>query len=175
METASLKDRMIRAAKLDVNLYKEVEADEKAFGQAMLVVVISGLAAGIGNLEGGIGGAFIVAITALIGWFIWAYITYFIGTKFFPESQTHADYGQLLRTIGFSSAPGVLRILGIIPAIGSIISFAASIWMLVAMIIGVREALDYTSTMRAVVVCIIGWIIQLIIVLLAVALFGGLK
>jgi len=100
-------------------------------------------------------------------------LTYFIGTKLLPEPQTQSDPGELLRTIGFSSSPGLIRILGIIPGLGGVIFLLASLWMLVAMVIAVRQALDYTSTPRAVGVCIIGWVIQLLILVLLFSLFGG--
>ena len=149
-----LKDRMIRAAKLDVDLYEEVEADQGALHQAMLVVVLSSAAAGIGSFgQGGLGGVLIGTIAAIAGWYIWAYLTYFIGTRLLPEPQTKADHGELLRTIGFSSAPGLIRVLGIIPWLTEIVFYIASIWMLVAMVIAVRQALDYESTWRAVGVC----------------------
>lgn len=160
-------ERIVRAAKLDVGLYREVEADKGAMGQAMAVVVLSSIAAGIGTVgSGGIGRVLIIIVTALVGWYIWAYITYFIGTKLLPEPQTKANHGQLLRTIGFSSSPGLIRILGVVPALKEIVFLVAGIWMLVAMIIAVREALDYQSTLRAVGVCAIGWIIQLAIFML---------
>ena len=104
---------------------------------------------------------------------IWAYLAYFIGTKFLPEPQTEADLGQLLRTTGFSSSPGLIRILGIIPGLGTLIFTVASIWMLVAMVIAVRQALDYQSTWRAVGVCAIGWLIQTLILALLFTLVGG--
>jgi len=169
-------DRMIRAAKLDVNLYEEVEADKSAMGQAMTVVVISSVAAGLGSIaKVGIGGILMGTIAALIGWYVWAYITYLIGTKILPEPQTRADHGELLRTIGFSSSPGLIRVLGIIPGLFWITSFVASIWMLVAMVIAVRQALDYTGTLRAVGVCVIGWVIQAVLMMLLFSLFGGFK
>jgi len=159
--------RMLRAAKLDAQLYEEVEADKSLFGQAMLVVVISSLAAGIGSITQG-GGAGIVLTTALAlaSWFIWAYLTYVIGTMLLPTSKTEADYGQLLRTIGFSSSPGIIRVIGIIPGLTGIIFTIANIWMLVAMVIAVRQALDYESTLRAAGVCLIGWVIQAVILVL---------
>jgi len=154
-------DRIIRASKLDVNLYEEVEADKSALTQAMGVVILSSLAAGLGSITiGGSTGVMIGTISALIGWLIWSYLTYIIGTKLLPTPETKADYGELLRTIGFSSSPGLIRILGIIPGLGEIVFMVAGIWMLVAMIIAVRQALDYQSTLRAIGVCIIGWIIQ---------------
>lgn len=171
---ADLMDRIFRAAKLDVNLYEEVEADKGAMGQAMAVVVLSSVAAGVGSIgAGGFTGVLIGTIAALIGWYIWAYLTYFIGTKFLPEPQTKADHGELLRTIGFASAPGLIRVLGIIPGVGGVVFLAASIWMLVAMVIAVRQALDYESTLRAVGVCVIGWIIQTVILVLLFSFLGG--
>ncbi len=167
-------DRIVRAAKLDVNLYEEVEADKGAMSQAMGVVVLSSLAAGIGSIGSiGIKGVIIGAITALIAWYVWAYITYFIGVKILAEPQTKADHGELLRTIGFSSSPGLLRILAIIPGIGGIIFMITSVWMLVAMVIAVRQALDYKSTLRAVGVCMIGWVIQAIILTILFTILGG--
>ena len=170
----SFKDRIILAAKLDVNLYEEVEADKGAMGQAMGVVVLSSVAAGIGSIGTvGIMGVLISTIVALVGWYLWAFITYLIGTKLLPEPQTEADHGELLRTIGFSSAPGLIRVLGIIPGLGGIVFAAASIWMLVAMVIAVRQALDYQSTLRAVGVCVIGWIVQTLLLVLVIFIFGG--
>jgi len=166
---------MIRAAKLDVNLYEEVEADKGALSQAMGVVILSGVAAGVGSIgSAGIAGILTGTIAALIGWFIWAYITYIVGTKLLPQPQTKADYGELLRTIGFASSPGLLRVFGIIPVLAGIAFIAASVWMLIAMVIAVRQALDYTSTLRAVGVCVIGWIIQMITLMLFFSIFGGL-
>jgi len=139
----SLKDRIIRAAMLDVNLYEEVEADKKALGQAMGVVVLSSVAAGVGSAaKGGLGTILIGMVAALIGWYIWAYLIYFIGTKFLPEPQTKADHGELLRTIGFSSSPGLIRVLGVVPILRGLVFSVAAIWMLAAMIIAVRQALD---------------------------------
>jgi len=167
-------DRIVRAAKLDVNLYEEVEADKGAMSQAMGVVLLSSVAAGVGSIGSmGIKGIIIGAITALIAWYIWAYITYFIGAKILPEPQTKADHGELLRTIGFSSSPGLVRILAIIPGLGGIIFIITSVWMLVAMVIAVRQALDYQSTLRAVSVCMIGWVIQAIILMILFTAFGG--
>ena len=171
---ALITDRMIRAAKLDVNLYEEVEADKGAMLQSMAVVVISSVAAGIGTIgTTGIKGLVLGTIVALVGWFIWAFLTYYIGTKLLPEPQTKADYGELLRTIGFSSSPGVLRVLGIIPMLWNILNFICGIWMLVAMVIAVRQSLDYKSTWRAVGVCLIGWIVQIVIFAIFFWLAGG--
>lgn len=166
--------RMLRAAKLEVPLYEEVEADQGALPQAMGVVVLSSLAAGVGSVANlGLGGILLGTLAALGSWYIWAWLTYFIGTRFLAEAQTEADLGQLLRTTGFSSSPGLIRVLGIIPGLGPIVFAVAAIWMLVAMVIAVRQALDYTSTLRAVGVCAIGWIVQTLILAVLFALLGG--
>ena len=173
---ADLKDRMIRAARLDIHLYEEVEADKDSMGQAMTVVILSSVAAGIGSISsGGITGIFWGTIAALAGWFIWAFLTYFIGTRILPEPQTRADVGELLRTTGFSSSPGVLRVFGVVPVLGGLIFFATAVWMLVAMVIAVRQALDYKSTGRAVGVCVLGWFVQLVVILLLAGITGGLR
>lgn len=167
-----LLQRIIRASRLDVSLYEEVEADSTALLPAMLVVIISSLAAGFGTVQqGGPKGILLGTATALAGWFVWSFLTFFIGTRILPEPQTEADYGQLLRTIGFSSAPGIIRILGLIPVIGFMSFFISSIWMLAAMIVAVRQALDYTSTWRAVAVCAIGWAFQLAAIIIVSSIF----
>jgi hypothetical protein len=170
----TLSDRMIRAAKLDAQVYEEVEKDPTAMTQAMTAVIVSSLAGGIGALGAiGLWGLLMGLLAALVGWFLWAFLTYFIGTRLLPEPQTKADLGELLRTIGFSSSPGVIRVLGIIPLLGTIVMFVASVWMLVAMVIAVRQALDYKSTWRAVGVCLIGWVAQIVLLGIVFGIFGG--
>ena len=175
-------DRMIRAAKLDASLYEEVEKDVTATNQAILVVVIVSICTGIGGaiggqMAGGIGGPvfglIVGTIVALIGWFIWSFITYFIGTRLFKGPKTKATYGELLRCIGFSYSPGTLRILSFIPILGGIIVFIALIWSLIAMVIAVRQALDF-STGRAIATCIVGFIVLVIISAAVAMLTAGL-
>lgn len=174
---ASFTDRMIGAAKLDVRIYEEVEADKTAMGQALTVVVLQSVAAGIGSLTtGGVTGLIGGIVGGLLGWFLWAFVVFLIGTKLLPEPQTHSDMGELLRTIGFAAAPGVLLVLGAIPVLGGLVSFAVSIWMLVAMVIAVRQALDYKSTGRAIGVCVLGWLAYVIVFgVLAVMLGFGAR
>ncbi len=168
---STFAERMIGAATLNVHTYEEVEADTTATTQAMGVVVFSSIAQGVvGIVQGGGVGFVTGAMGALIGWFIWAFLVYIIGTKLLPEPQTRSDLGELLRTTGFSASPGLLRVLGVIPLIGGLIILAVSIWMLIAMIIAVRQALDYQSTGRAVGVCLIGWFVFVVIILM---LTGG--
>lgn len=171
---AGFIERMTGAAKLDIRTYEEVEADTSSMGQAIGVVLLSSLAAGIGSISNiGVPGILVGLLAALVGWFIWAFITYLIGTRLLPEPQTRADMGEMLRTIGFSSSPGLIRVIGIIPGLQAIVFFIAGVWMLAAMVIAVRQALDYTSTLRAVGVCLIGWVIQALIIALVYSIFAG--
>jgi len=172
---SNFKNRIIRAMKLDVSLYEEVEADVSAMPQAMGIVILSSIAAGIGTIaQGGFVGVLIGTVAAIVGWYVWAYLTYFIGTRLLPEPQTKADLGEMLRAIGFSSSPGLIRVLAIIPGLGGIVFLGAAVWMLVAMVIAVRQALDYKSTLRAVGVCLIGWAIQIIILMILFSVLGGI-
>ena len=166
---------MTRASRLDVHLFEEVEADTSATKQALLVVAIVALATGIGTLSTtGIGGLFVGIVLGIVGWALWAWIVYFIGAKIIPSDSTHADWGQLARTLGFAQSPGILRALGAVPGIGLIIFSVAAIWMLIAMVIAVRQALDYTSTLRAIVVVLLGFIPYMLLMSITFALLGSL-
>ena len=165
-------NRIIRACKLDVSLYEEVEADKSATFQAAGVVILSSLAAGVGALSLGASNFLMAPLLSLISWYIWAYLIYFIGVKLFPEANTKSDHGELLRTIGFSSAPGLIRVLGFTPELMSITFIGGAIWMLVAMVIAVRQALDYESTWRAIGVVTIGFLVQSIVLVFLLRLFA---
>ena len=167
--------RLIGAVSLDAAIYEEVEADRGATGQALAVVVLSSLAAGIGAR--GLGGtslaniAFISVVT-LLAWAAWALLTFEIGGRLMPEPQTRVDVGELLRTIGFAATPGLLRVFGVLPGV-TIPAFAVTaVWMLAAMVVAVRQALDYTSTGRAIAVCVLGWALALAFAVGIGLLFG---
>lgn len=180
--SGSLWSKMVRAAKLDVELYEEVEADERSNGQAFTVVLLVSLATGIGSGIGGIlaqdsglwflWGLLIGLATSIVGWLVWALFAYWLGTTIFKGPETEATYGQLLRTLGFAHSPGALRIFSFIPFIGGLIAFVVSIWSLVAGIIAVRQALDF-STWRAIGTCVVGWILYMILLFVVTGLVIG--
>jgi hypothetical protein len=155
----TFSERAIGAAKLDPRAYEEVEHDATAMGQAAALIVLASLAAGLGAIrELGILGVLVGAVITLAAWSLWAVITLFVGTRLLPGPKTEADFGQLFRTLGFSATPGVLQIAAIVPGIGVLIALAASLWQLAAMVVAVRQALDYDGTGRAIAVCVIGFI-----------------
>ncbi len=153
--------RMTGAALLNVAIYEDIEADRSATRQAAYVVALSSLAAGIGAMGplASLRALVTFSLLALALWAIWAILTLQIGARLFPGPRTQADAGQLLRTIGFATAPGLLRIVGVIPGTTTIVFGVTAVWMLMAMIVAVRQALDYDSTARAFAVCFVGWLL----------------
>jgi hypothetical protein len=158
----SIVDRMRGAAALDVATYEEVENDLNATGQAAIVVVIAAIASGIGNYFHGGSGIIGGIVSAILGWLSWAGITYFIGTRFFGGTAT---WGELLRTLGFAQSPGILMILGLIPVLGGLVRLVVAIWLLVAGIVAIRQALDI-DTGKAVLVALCGWLVYFVLGLL---------
>jgi hypothetical protein len=176
----SLTDRMIRAARLEAGLYNEVEADTSATSQALTVVVVAAVAGGIGAAIGaalggrpsGVAGGLVGGVlTELLGWAVWSYVMYFVGTRVFHGT---ASYGELLRTLGFAYSPGVLLIFRFIPLLGGLVVLAVGIWRIVAGFIAVREALDLDTgnTLATIVVGIIAYIVVFAIVGLVLAAIG---
>ncbi len=161
-----LARRMLRAALLDAQLYEEVEADPAAFRQAFATVLLSASAAGVGSLEnGGVAGIFGCAAASLFGWWAWAFATCQIGTRLLPAPETSSNVGELLRTLGFASAPGCLLAFALIDPLAAPLFLLCGAWMLAAMVIALRQALDYTSTLRALMVCALGFPLFALLVL----------
>jgi len=167
----SLFRRMVRAARLEPALYEEVEADKSALGQALLVVVLVSAATGIGTgiealMLGGIGrffyGLLYGVAGAITGWLIWALFAYVLGVSILKGPQTSSTWGELLRTMGFASTPGLLRAFVFVPVVGNLIALAGSVWRLVATIIAVRQALDF-STWRGIIVTLVGWLLYMVL------------
>jgi hypothetical protein len=162
--------RAIGAARLEIPVFEEIEADREATGQALLVVVLSNLAAGIGVASYYSGPVLHGVLLALLLWVFWATSTYIVGVYLMPEPQTQTTVGELLRTIGFAASPGILRVFGFIPALGNVIYGVSTAWMFVAMVIAIRQALDYKSTGRALVVCLITSIIAVLMTVMVGAI-----
>ena len=158
----SLVDRMIGAAFLNVDTFEDVEHDETATGQAALVVVMVAIAGGIGAWHHGPFGIIAAACSALVGWGVWAGITYLVGTKVFDGEAT---WGELLRTLGFAQAPGILLFLGFFPLLGWIMRLLVPVWMLVAGFIAVRQALDVDNA-KTFFTVVIGWVVYAVLAMI---------
>jgi len=156
--------RVTGVLKLQPQVFEEIEGDRSATSQALTVVVLASVAAGLG------GGLFIgpialiqTTIASLVGWVMWAALTYVIGTKLMPEPGTRTDMGELLRVIGFSYAPNLFAFFAFIPVLGLLVRVVVAFWLLAATILAVRQALDYRSTLRAGAVVLIGWVVFMLI------------
>ena len=161
---ASLPDRMIGAMKGDARTFQEIEADPNAMGQAVMVIVIAGLAALIGNIfRAGIMLGIFSLVLSLIGYAVWTVLIVLIGTKLLPEPSTKADFAEGFRVIGFTASPGVFHVIAIIPFLGPFLSFLVTIWTLVITVVAVREVLDYSNIGRAILVCVIAFVIVVIL------------
>jgi hypothetical protein len=166
----TLGERVKGVLRLDARVFEDIEGDTTANAQAFGVVILASLAAGIGaGLLIGPLALIQSTFAAIVGWVMWAGVTYVIGTKLLPEAQTRTDMGELLRVIGFSYAPELFNLFAFVPLIGPLVRVVVAFWLLAATILAVRQALDYRSTGRAAVVVLIGW---LFFVLIQVV-FGG--
>jgi len=171
---ASFGERVVGAMSLKASTFQEIEHDPTAMGQAVGVIVLAAVSSGLGNVFwGGFTGIITGVVSSLIGFAVWAGVVWLVGTKVMPDPATKADFPETFRTIGFSAAPGILGIVTVIPILGWLIMFAIWIWQIAAMVIAVREVLDYTDTIKAVIVVVIGWIAYMIVAALIGMMFVG--
>lgn len=149
--------RLVGAMLLDGSVYEDVEADRRSALQATAVVLLASLAPVVG-VSGTVGfqGDVLVRVVSLsiATWLAWAMLMFQIGGRLFPEPQTRVTLGELLRTTGFAAAPGLLQVCAVLPGMMIPVFVGTWIWMIAAMVVGVKHALDYRSTLRAMLVCL---------------------
>ena len=153
--------RMWRAARLDVPFYEMVEADSSYTREAFFVVLLVSILGGVAAAA--IQGAsfvhfFVGIIAALLSWVAWAGITLFIGTRITHGAATQSNMGEMLRVLGYAQSPQVLVVFAFIPVLGPALVAVAAIWTLIAGVVAIRQALDF-STMRAILTVIFGWLV----------------
>jgi len=166
---STLVDRAIRAARLEDAVYEEVEHDRDATSQAAVVVIVGALASGIGALGVvGVAGLLVGTVVALVGWAIYAWIAYFVGTRIFATEATRADGGELARALGFAQAPKVLLVAGVIPVLGGLVGLVVFLWLLATTVVAIRAALDF-STGRAVATAVVAWLPAALLTLIVLA------
>ncbi len=171
---ASFGERVVGAMRLDANTFEEVERDPTAMGQAAGVIALSAVSVGLGNMYyGGISGIVWQVIIALIGYVVWSVLVWIIGTKVMPDPETKADFAETFRVLGFAAAPGIFGIVTIIPLLGWLLLFVIWLWQVAAMVIAVKAVLDYTNIGKAVIVVVIGFIVNMIVTAMLTAMFIG--
>jgi hypothetical protein len=162
---------------LDASFYAEVESDTSLNQEALIIVVIASVAGGIGAFIGGlIGGNFgqallgaiVQIVIGVVNYYIWSYVTYWVGTNLFDGT---ADPGEMLRVLGYAHTPRLLSLLSFIPCVGPLLALAGAILSLIAAVIAIREALDF-DTGKAVLTGIIGWVIIFVINAIIMAVLG---
>ena len=162
-------DRMIGAARLSVETYEEVEHDRGATIQALVVVIIVAAFSGVGTYLSGdaslLDAVILGAARGVVVWAVWALVTWMIGATLLKTPDTEADWGQLARCTGFAQTPGLLNILIFIPWVGWAFGLASFVWQFAAMLVAVRQSLDYKSTWRAFFVILISFVVAMIIFL----------
>ena len=163
-------NRIFRSFKIDPEVFNEVQKDKNATISAAFVVILSSSAAGIGATSLGTSNFILAPVFSLISWFVWAYIVYFVGVKLFPDTKTKTTQASLLRAIGFSSAPGIIRIFGFNEDLMTVTFIGSAFWMLACMIVAVRETLNYKSLWKAFGVVIISWFVQAFVLLAILAI-----
>jgi hypothetical protein len=173
-------DRILGAMKLDPHTFEDIERDPTAMGQAFGVIALAAVSLGIGNVwYGGITGIVVSVFTSLIGYGFWALVVWLVGTKLMPDPATKAEFPEAFRVIAFAAAPGVLGVITIIPLLGWLLMVLLWLWSIAAMVIAVKQVLDYTDTFKAVIVVIIGFVAYLavwgtlVFMTIGAALLGG--
>ena len=165
--------RLAGAMVLDTATYEDVEADRRATIQACLTVLLASVGEGVAlRASGGLANVALMSAVAVMGWAAWALLTFEVGARLLPGARTHSDVGELMRTLGFAAAPGLVAYLSLVPGLMMPVLLISRAWMLLAMIVAVRQALDYESTWRAVAVCLVGWLLTSAVIV-ALAFFGG--
>lgn len=156
----TLLKEMLGAAQLKGAAYDEIDAHPSRDAFAVAIVILASVAAAIGAGASSLQDIFFLTIASLIGWMVWVFLTFIIGTRLLPGDRPHGGVGTILRATGFSATPGILRFLGIIPGLGWVVFLSVTIWMLAAFVVAIQHALNYSSAGRALAVCALGWLIS---------------
>ena len=174
MTSRSMIDRMLGALRLQADVYEEVEADQKATGEAAFIVVATSLVSGaVNGVLTGASSGFFGALGSLLGWAFYAWVAYLVGVKLFPGPQTKSNWGELARTLGYANTARFLILFELVPGLRAITRLVVAIWVLVATVVALRAALDIT-TGRAIWIAIASAIAQLVIIAVALTVAAAI-
>ena len=170
MTARSMTDRILGALKLQTAAYEEIEADQKATGEAAFIIVATSLVSGaVNGVLTGASSGFFGALGSLLGWAFYAWVAYIVGVKLFPGPQTKSSWGELARTLGYANTARFLIVFELVPGLQAITRTVVAIWVLVATVVALRAALDVT-TGRAIWIAIASAIGQLIVIAVALTI-----
>ena len=172
-------DRVVGALKLDANTFEDIERDPTAMGQAVAIIALSALASNLGQIwRLGFGVMLFGVCSSLVGYLLWSVVVWLAGTKLMPDPATKADFPETFRTIAFAASPGLIGVVTIVPFLGGVLLFLLTpvilIWSIAAMVVAVRQVLDYSETFKAVIVVLIGFVVYVVFwITVAVLSFGA--
>ena len=161
---------------LDSGTFEEIEADRHAAMQSIFVVLLVCLAGGVAALGLGLAGTagFVTgAVVSFGAWLVWAAAITTIGTVALPERTTKSDLTEVVRVLGFAAAPGVFIAFAAMRSAAAPALMLVVAWTIAAAVIGVRQALDYRSTTRAIAVCVIAWLLSFGVVWSVLMIFSA--
>lgn len=173
----ALFNRMLRAIKLDRHLFEEIVSDPSIQGQSIWAVAIYAMATGFGTFSM-IGGTAvnIGLLSAMIAWYVWAFSLFYFGTRFLGGRTTSVDRKTIMRVTAFACAPGIFRLLGIIPKTTTIVFIVTSLWILIAAVIGLKAVFSESHSSKLAALTIVTWvaatIFQLILIVTLLSVFG---
>ena len=171
---ASFGERVVGAMTLNAATFQEIENDPTAMGQAVGVIALAAVSMGLGWIfYSGLTGIVWNILSSVVAYAIWAVFIWLFGTKVMPDPATKADFPETFRTVAFAVAPGLLGIITIIPLLGWLLYFAIVLWQLAAMVVAVKEVLDYTDTVKAVIVVVIGMVLYFVVMGMIMAMTVG--
>jgi hypothetical protein len=166
--------RLMSVLVLEPLAFEDIESDRHAGMQSVAVVLLVCAAAGVAAMNLGIAGVGTFAagtIVALSAWLIWITVVTLIGTHSLRETGTRSSTEELLRTLGFAAAPGVFLVFAAFRSAAPLVLVLVGTWMIAAEVVATRQALDYRSTLRALAVAILGWVVAVAVIIGVSALF----
>lgn len=174
-----LFQRLFRAMRLDGQLFEEVVSDSSIQGQSVWAVAIFAMATAFGTFTLISGTAVNIGLlTAMIGWYVWAFSIFYLGSRIL-SLKAGADRKTIMRVMAFACAPGIFRILGIIPKTTAIIFAVTSIWILVTAIFGLKKAFPESPSFKISLITIFTWVVatlfQAILTVTLLSVFGVTK
>jgi hypothetical protein len=158
---------MLGAALLEPETYEEAASVSSVWSQAALVVVVSSMAAGVGNLGGGLTGFVLGFLAALLGWGLCALSAYWVATRKVGVPRTQSTWNATLRGLGFASTPRLFLAFTFLPVIGFLVGLAVHAWTLITIGFAVRTSLDLEEARPAIMVALAGWVPMLLVWALA--------
>jgi len=164
--------RMIRAAKLDQTFYDEIINDPASQGHSVWVVALLAMATGYGMFSRAGGTAVNVGLAVtFFSWYVWAFTIYFTSNHLFGATPSRMDRKTVLRVMAFASAPGILRIFGVIPNMSVLVFLGTSAWTILAGAIGIKKVYQLTHMGKALILCAATWLVVLFVQIFFMIMF----